>query len=243
MAASDYPRDCLQSLIKPDAWWEKSEEGTIERGRLLKAFVPIPGLTPMTLTPSRAEATDHSKAAFVLEPLRASAPRSSKLPVAALPLNPGEVHAVYKAKHRPVLVIGVGPQIDHKSFGGDKGWQTAPMLMVAPYFGVEGGKSRGGWHPEFVRRIRHAEYPNYVYDQLPDSSEPASILRLDQLQPIGNHHDSYARTEWRLSAIALSIIDEQLRWLTTNVLDAKGLLDIARAELPKLDAPLPSPGE
>jgi hypothetical protein len=234
MAANSYPPDCLHSLIAPDPWWEPSDKGVPERGRLLWAFVPMVSITPRTLAPSRAEATEHARATFVLEELRASVKAAPTLPIAALPLNPGEVHTVYRAKRRPVVVLGVGPAIDPRIFGGDKSWQTAPMLIVAPYFGGAAGK-RGGWNPEFVRRIRHAEYPNYAYDQLPLGNEPESILRLDQLQPIGNHHNSFERTSWRLSEVALSIIDEQLRWLMTGVLDGDGLLDCARAELPKLE--------
>jgi len=203
MVASDFPPDCVQSLIAP--WWVPLTSGTLERGRLLWAFVPIIGQSPRTLTPSRTGATEHGSATFVLEALRPSQRTAPTLPVAALPLHPGEVHAVYKAKKRPVVVLGVGSVIDPRSFGGGKGWQTAPMLMVAPYFGVEGGTTRGGWHPEFVRRIRHAEYPSYVYDRLPIGAAEESILRLDQMQPLGNHHDSYDRTDWQLSQDALTL--------------------------------------
>lgn len=234
MAASDFPPDCVQSFVDP--WWIPSSNGNPERGRLLWAFVPIVGLTPRTLIASRTGAAEkHENATFTLEPLRATQKPVTGLPVAALPAFAGEVNAVYRAKRRPVVVLGVGPTIDPKTSGGGKGWQTDPMLVVAPYFGVPSDGSRGGWHPDFVRRIRHAEYPSYVYDRLPPDFKTESILRLDQVQPIGRHHDSYARTDWKLSEDALRLVDEQFRWLTADVLDGEGMLDLVRSELPKLD--------
>jgi hypothetical protein len=234
MGVSDFPPDCIQSFIQP--WWTPSTSGTPERGRLLWAFVPIIGLTPRQLVPARTGAPEqHDKATFVLEPVRASQKPPHGLPVAALPAFEGEVNAVYRAKRRPVVVIGTGPVIDPKSFGGSKGWQTDPVLIVAPYFGVDTNGARGGWNPEFVRRIRHAEYPGYLFDQLPPENKTVSVLRLDQIQPIGRHHDSYQKTDWRLSDDALTLLDEQLRWLTTGKLDGDGLLDFARGELPRLD--------
>ena len=40
-----------------------------------------------------------------------------------------------------------------------------------------------------------------------------SILRLDQLQPIGAHYKSHRVTEFRLSDDALSVVDELIQWL------------------------------
>lgn len=234
MAANEFPPDCLQSLVSP--WWVPSTSGTPERGRLLWAFVPIVGQTPRTLVAERTGAPEqHGRAVFRLEDLRASQKTAPLMPVAALPAVEGEVNAVYRAKRRPVVVLAAAPALDPKSFGGTKGWQTDPTLLVAPYFGVDQNGTRGGWNLEFVRRIRHAEYPAYVYDRLPPTHAVESILRLDQIQPIGRHHNSYERTDWKLSDEALAVIDEQLRWLTTNSLDNTGLLDMARMELPKMD--------
>lgn len=234
MAASEFPPDCVQALVDP--WWIPSKEGVPERGRLLWAIVPIVGFTPRELKAARTGVSEnHERATFVLEAIRVSQKQAPGLPVAALPAFEGEVNAVYRAKRRPVVVLGVSPTIDLKASGGTKGWQTDPMLLVAPYFGVPADGSRGGWNPEFVRRIRHAEYPSYAYDRLPPGHKTESILRLDQLQPIGRHHDSYERTDWRLSDDALGLVDEQLRWLTTGLLDGEKMLDFARSELPKLD--------
>ena len=157
------------------------------------------------------------------------------MPVAALPAFAGEVNAVFRAKRRPVVVLAAAPALDPNSFGGSKGWQTDPTLLVAPYFGVEQNGTRGGWNLEFVRRIRHAESPAYVYDQLPVPPVAESVLRLDQVQPIGRHHNSYERTGWKLSDEALAVIDEQFGWLMTGILDNTGLLDMARVELPKME--------
>ena len=50
-----------------------------------------------------------------------------------------------------------------------------------------------------VERTRHREYPQFFWDQLPISGVEESILRLDHLQPIGNHHNAYQLSEYKLN--------------------------------------------
>jgi hypothetical protein len=153
--------------------------------------------------------------------------------VAALPSFPGEVFAVYRAKHRPMLVLGTGGALVSEAIlKVMSGWRVHPFLQAAPYFGVEQSEKRAGWHPEAVARIRHAEYPQYFYEQLPMGSEKESILRLDQLQPIGLHQDSYLLTEWELVPSAVEILDEWLMWLQRGTLDPEGGLAMLRQGLP-----------
>lgn len=233
MATTEFPDDCVQSVLG-GKWWVPTASKQIVRGSLLRAFIPIPGMTPMTLTAKRAAANEHETAEIVVAPLRAGAKPMKPLPVAAMPVFDGEVHVVMRAKFRPVLVLGVGEQVDPRSFGGSKGWQTHQMLRVAPYFGVESGSSRGGWHPEFVKRIRHARLASYFYDQLPHDKEPSSILRLDQAQPIAAHHDSYELLGWTLSETAMAVIEEQDRWFSTGTLNANTDLGVAHEYLGQL---------
>lgn len=143
-----YPDDSLQWLV--GTWWVEDEQRAVARGRLLRAFVPHVDQQPMTLVPvGRTQPTEHRTATVRLEPLRAAAPRRSpQLPVAALPEFPGEVRTVYRAKLRPVLVLSAGgPDMDQTLRTGTARWQSAPTLLVAPFYGVDPGSTRGGLAP------------------------------------------------------------------------------------------------
>lgn len=154
-----------------------------------------------------------------------------ELPVAAMPSLPGEVRSVYRGKVRPLAVIGAGgPEIPHALRLGAARWQSVPTILVCPFFGADQDGTRGGWRPDFVRRIRHLEYPQYMWDMLPLPGATVSILRLDHLQPISRHPQALSVLPHRLSAEALAVMDEQLRWLTTGIL-AAGVLSMVREEL------------
>ena len=51
-----------------------------------------------------------------------------------------------------------------------------------------------------------------------------SLLRLDHIQPIGRHADSYKATDYNLSFDALKILDEWQVWLQTGLLSEDGVL-------------------
>src|SRR5207302_873569 len=61
---------------------------------------------------------------------------------------------------------------------GQARWQSARTLLVAPFYGADASGTRGGWPAPFVDRIRRAEYPQYIWDQLPSPGGPIdSIFR------------------------------------------------------------------
>jgi hypothetical protein len=234
--AKNYPEDSLQSGVGD--WWVSVSTGEVARGRLLWAFVPYVDQQPLALSPvGRSDPTDHLKATYRLEPLRAKEPpRPPALPVAGLPSLPGEVRTVYRSKRRPVLVLGMGgTTVTHELRTGAAKWQTHPTLIVAPYFGVDPGP-RGGWKPEFVERIRRCEYPQYMWEQLPvGGSSESSILAFGQMQAIGNTADAYELTNFSLSEAALTILDEWLEWFFNGKLDQEGVLFLFRKELAELE--------
>jgi len=221
----------LHGLITP--WWTVCKDKTLHRGQLVHVFIPHVDQVPLTLNAEgRTEPTQHDRALVKLEPLRAHqpAPPASKLPVAALPHHEGEVYAVYRAKRRPALVLSTGGGVVDKNLrkGGAK-WQHAPTILVAPYYGAERSDTRAGWPASFVDRIQRAEYPQYLIDTLPiGAAKIDSVLRLDHLQPVGQHQDSYDATEHCLSPEALRLVDEWLLWLQTGTLDPNGALAAAR---------------
>ena len=109
--------------------------------------------------------------------------------------------------------------------------QTNSTILAAPFYGADLGGSTGGWKPEFVERIRRCEYPQYMWDSLPVQGRRESILRLDHLQPVGKHGQSYELTEYELHADAVSLVDEYLTWLLHGALPADGLLREVRRVL------------
>lgn len=212
--AGKYPDDSVQSLIQPDDWWIDNSNRALCRGALVFAFVPHVDQAPYTFEPvGRTEATQHDSARIQVAPLRVRQPlKKTDLPVAAMPLHSGEVWAAYRAKKRPCLVVGsLVPPVDTPLTKGMARHSTAPTVLAAPYYGATRDGARGGYNPAFVERIRHCEYPQFLWDQLPVTGGPdESILRLDHLQPIGTHHNSYQLSEHRLSDSALEILDELL---------------------------------
>ena len=220
-----YPDDCLQALL--DNWWVEDENHDYNAGRLLWAFVPHVDQVPFALIPEgRNEPTNHSTAKYLIKPIQIKRPsQESLLPVAAFPSYPGEVRAVYRAKKRPVLVVSSGGMRVPKDLQrGYPKWQTNPTILVAPYYGSESTHGRGGWPKELVQRIRRCEYPQYFWDKLPVSgSREGSVLRLDQIQPIGHHHDSLEWTKFRLNEEAMELLKEQITWLLWGELPENSL--------------------
>jgi len=191
----------------------------------------------MVLVPEgRSDPTAHDRADYRVEPfnikMRHTAP---KIPIAGLPHVKGENRSVYRGKVRPSLVLSVGGQDVPKSLVPSAArWICAKTMIVAPYFGADQDGTRGGWPPAFVERIRRAEYPQYVWDQLPLSDVRESILRLDQVQAVGRSSIATEITPYALSKDAMNIIDEWLTWLFQDGLPADGYLKDVRRVL--LDA-------
>lgn len=223
----------LQELVDP--WWVECGEQPLQRGQLIYAFIPHVGLTPYVLdAEARAEPTSHDRAIFRIRPFRVNDRRSRpQLPVAALPQNPGEIWSAYRAKVRPCVVLSIGGDEVPRTLRPQSSprWQSAPTILVAPYYGAGRTEQRSGWYEPFLRRIRSCEYPQFLVDLLPLPPVGESVLRLDQVQPIGRHHDSYEPKAYRLSQDALDVIDEWLEWLGRGVLCKDAVLADIRVEL------------
>ena len=228
-----YPDDCLQSLTTD--WWVKNEERKLCRGALVFAFVPHVDQIPYTFaTIGRTQADQHDSAILRYEPLRINQPRKkTELPVAAMPLNAGELWAAYRAKQRPCLVIGSNnPMVDRALTQGMARHSTAPTVLAAPYYGVNQDGKRAGYKPKIVECIRHCDYPQFVWDRLPIPGGPQeSILRLDHLQPIGTHYISYELSEFKLSSEAFEIIDAMVQWVLRGKVEEDTLVAMYREHI------------
>ena len=220
-----FPDDSVQAWATP--WWVPETSKTVCRGHLLRAFLPHFDQVPFVLQATgRCQPTQHTNATYrvtALHPGAKAPPKTRGLPIAALPDFPNEVRIVQRAKTRPALVLSTGGTRLPKQSGPT--WQTAPGLLVAPYFGVAKTDDRAGWPATFVDRIRIGEYPQYIWDHLPGNGED-SILRLDQTQPLGDHHVAYELLPYRLADPAMAIVDEWFRWLVTGILENGELNDI-----------------
>ncbi len=226
------PEDSVQYAVDP--WWVRDSRGSPDRGRLLRAFVPYPEQEPRRLViEGRSEPREHDRARYRIEPFRIGTPLPpAGLPVAGLPQAPGEEYFALKGKVRPVVVISEGgAAIAGELRTGSARWQTAPTVLVAPFYGVDRDGTRGGWKPEFVQRIRRAEYPQYLWDSLPSGGVVESILRLDHIFPIARNPAAFHVTDHRLSPDALGILDQWIQWLTTGTLAGEALLAFIRAQL------------
>ncbi|SDP75882.1 hypothetical protein [Desulforhopalus singaporensis] len=218
--SNSYPLDSIQSLLSELAitWWEESPGNDIQRGDLVSAFIPHVDQFPFGVKPSgRPIADSHNMGVLDVQAMRVGAPigRRSNLPVAAMTLHKGEWWSAYRAKIRPCIVIAEpGDEVLKKLRKDMPRNSTAPTLLVAPYYGVDKDGSRAGYNPRFVDAVRHAEFKQFMVDSLPNSGKgpKESILRFDQIQPIGFSNQACEKVGYRLSDGALGIIDDWIQW-------------------------------
>ena len=237
-----YPDDSIQTFAEP--WWIKDESCEIERGRLIWAFLPHVDQNPMLLIPEDRgqDPTDHSHPIFRIAAMDIGRPQlPPNLPVASLPNFHAEKRTVYRAKKRPALIISTGGDAIEKRLvtGGGRSLKNHTVL-VAPYYGADQDGSRAGFKPEFLDRIRHGHYPQFIWDALPLSSKTKdSILRLDHLQPLGRDKKTIECTQWKLSSEAMVIVYDWISWLLGDGPEPGGELKDARELVHELHPPSP----
>ena len=215
----DYPENCIQYLESED-WWVEDPEKKLCRGALVETYVQFYSSVPYELVAERADSKLHEHAEVKARPLYAEGRKTiaQPLPVAGLPrLDGAHCYVVNRAKKRPCLVLGAIEQeaVDPKLTRGMSKWKGHLFFLVAPFFGVE-QVARDGYNAAFVDRIMQADYRAFFWDQLPKAWGLGSILRLDQIQPVGFEHQAYKHWGYRLSENAQCIMDEWLNWLIYN---------------------------
>lgn len=226
-----YPEDSLQSFCK--SWWQEDLSKEIKRGQLIKAYVPYVDQIPNVLVPTgRKEATQHNTATYSIGPLAIGKhSKRSNLPVAGVPVPIGEELTVYRAKKRPMLVIGGGYTIPENLRRGKPKYQTAPTILAAPFYGIAHSQDRAGYNPEFVDRVRRCEYRHYIWDNLPFGGGEESLLRLDHMQPIGDHHQTIELAGFSLTDEAIVYLEEWLHWFLHKNMNQDSMLMQIRQEL------------
>ncbi|MBE0599374.1 MAG: hypothetical protein IH614_19195 [Desulfuromonadales bacterium] len=225
-----YPDDCVQAFVEP-TWWDKDAGKDLRRGRLVWVFVPISDQIPIKLTVTgRSEPTEHNSALVKLEPLRVrERQRKTPLPVAAIPQYENEERGVYRVKRRPAIIVADGSEeVPRQVTLGKSKRNTAPMILVAPSFGCDEGKGRDGYRQEFIDLVRRGTFPQFFWDKLPLPGASESIIRLDQIQPIGRHNDAVEATEYCLSREALEVLDDWIHWYIYEIVPKDGVLALLK---------------
>ena len=152
-----YPDDAIQSSILPSDWWVKDSACDHKTGRLVWAFIPHVDQLPYVILPEgRQSPTEHKVFKAVLAPLDIKRPdKRTKQPIAVMPCNVGEYRVVYRAKRRPAIIVAEkGIPVPDKLRAGKPKWQTAPTVLVAPFYGGEQDGKRAGFNPVFMERVR-----------------------------------------------------------------------------------------
>ena len=236
-----YPDESVQGLVAPDpAWWLADQP--LGEGSLVWGLAPFPAQKPQRLIPigRGKEERQHSSAAFRLEEFRVGdrPPKTSTLPVAAMPVRVDESHMVLRGKRRPVLILAEAKvRIDPSLTRGKRRWQTARTRLVAPFYSANGTSLRGGWLPELVTRIQHCEYPQYFWDALPvPSSTEGSILRFDHAFSIGEDVANIEPTGYQLHSDALGVLQDWYLWYVTGTVPRDSVLETVLSVLRDLDA-------
>jgi len=234
----EYPDNCIQSWVR-GKWWEPDESKTICRGSLVQVYVQFFSQVPFQLSVKRVVDRGHDKAFVQIHPLftKGKRPETASLPVAGFPhLEGADCFIANRAKRRPCLVLGA---LDQKSF--DKTWESiipkaakSRYFLVAPYFSTD-PDGRAGYPSDFIERVQQAVYPRFFWDTLPAEDGHASILRLDQIQPVGFHQQAFDPLGYRLSEEACGYVNEWFQWLVTGqetevISSFKGILGIEQKE-------------
>lgn len=240
----NYPDDTIQYQIDPDPWWIDDGKRNFELGRLVWAFLPHVDQSPYAIkSVGRVQSTVHNVATVEFVPIDVkSTVQYGGLPVAAIPEHSGEIKVLYRAKRRPALVVHPGgPNIDNELRKNKPRRHTEPCILVAPFYGTNKEGLRAGYTEAFQERVRRCEYPQFFWDILPfEYSNTSSLMRLDQLQPVGRNHSTVEVTTFRLSDSALIIMKEFFDWFNTGEVVEKSILHdfkISMFEIPYLCTP------
>ncbi len=228
-----YPDDSIQSIVD---WWEEQDKRVITRGSLLMALVPYHYGSPARLEAERLPNSpgDHERVRFALKPFTISTPPpAQKLPVACLPTFEDVSWRLGAVKPRPVVVFAQTQiRVDEALRRGQPAYQHTDCFLVAPYYGADQNGLRAGFRPELIEKVRRCSYPHLLWDSLPLRGKTRnSILRLDQIQPIVDHHHHRTHTGYRLTQDAMDVLDEFLRWHITGEVSDDSIIHDLRREL------------
>jgi hypothetical protein len=104
-------------------------------------------------------------------------------------------------------------------------WAVVPHVDQHPFALFAKGRTESTEHGRADYEVKPLTRQQFMWDSLPTyKGERASVLRLDHVQPIGNHAESYELTNYKLAPDALSLVEEHLTWLRMRELPEGALL-------------------
>jgi hypothetical protein len=234
----NYPEDSIQCSVEPDSWWIDDGKREFQVGRLVWAFLPHVDNDPYAIEAVRARSTEHREAIVRFHPLDVKAAvKYDHFPVAPLPQYSGEIKCVYRSKKRPAMIVHAGgPDIPNELRRNKPRRQTDPCILVAPFYGATEDGQRAGFSPAFVERVRRCEYKQFWWDILPETGyRTDSIMRLDQVQPVGRNHSVVDVTNYCLSETALILMEQFLKWFCYDRIAKDCELAYFKQEMSQLD--------
>lgn len=231
---ADYPEDCIQFLAD-GPWWIERRDGSLCEGRLVQAYIPYVERDALAIRVNgRTAPTEHGGADIRVERLDVAAPPPPPaIPVAGFPHFRGEIYMVQRAKLRPAIVVSVEPPLVSMPKASPS-WQSAQTAYVAPAYGCDQDGGRGGWDPSFLKRVRECRYPQYMLDKIPLPGSEWSVIRFDQIQPIGRNHRSMVVTDYCLGGEAIGVVRDWVTWILTGQVVEDGAIDIFQEQMASL---------
>jgi hypothetical protein len=126
-------------------------------------------------------------------------------------LESNEAYRVNRSKIRPAIVLYCNCT-DLKASGGKGNYH-----LIAPLYGVDPSSKRSGYPTAFMEKVSQLQYPELLYfSNMPMPGGVPSVLRLDNIQPVGNNHNNYQLIGYKLSEQTLMIVYDMIEWMLTG---------------------------
>jgi len=201
----------LLTELSSEPIWEACDTKVPVQGQLVWTLVPYIENVVHLFNMTRANPGDHHEVIGRIEPMLKHVLPKPSIPVASFPLESNEAYRVNRSKIRPALLLYCNCT-DLKAEGGKGNYH-----LIAPLYGVDPSSKRSGYPAAFIEKVAQFRYPELIYfANTPMPRGVSSILRLDNIQPVGNNHNNYRLIGHKLSYPTLQLVFDMLKWMFTN---------------------------
>jgi hypothetical protein len=126
-----------------------------------------------------------------------------------------EEFPVLRAKFRPVIVVTPCPTDINLPGARNPGKINRHLCYVSPCYGLADAMDKAKFSPEFLKRVRLLEYPQFMFLRKSVCLEKDSLLRLDSIQHV--YRNQVIPLQWSLNEEMVRILQGQLTYLLTKV--------------------------